>query len=124
MEVTNENIFINCLTKRQILVADDGVDTSNIPTLNDSIKDGTQVVIGSANSFKEATSIHDTFNSNNKITSPIYANRNDMYYVDICTALKDDLGKLPDADAENDGLHLKYSAYEKLIDYVLTHTAK
>ncbi len=59
---------------------------------------------------------------NNKILE--YANRNDMYYVDICTALKDDLGKLPDADAENDGLHLKYSAYEKLIDYVLTHTAK
>ncbi len=51
-----------------------------------------------------------------------YANRNDMYYVDISSALKDDSGKLPKADAENDGLHLKYSAYEKLINYVLTHT--
>ncbi len=52
-----------------------------------------------------------------------YANRNDMHYVDICTALKDESGKLPEDDAENDGLHLKYSAYSKLIDYVLSHVA-
>lgn len=51
-----------------------------------------------------------------------YANRNDMYYVDVCSALKDESGKLSESDAENDGLHLKYSAYEKLINYVLTHT--
>ncbi len=52
-----------------------------------------------------------------------YANRNNLHYVDVCTALKDELGKLPEADAENDGLHLKYSAYTKLVDYVLTHVA-
>lgn len=59
---------------------------------------------------------------NNKLLE--YANRNDMYYVDICTALKDESGNLSESDAENDGLHLKYSAYEKLINYVLTHTAE
>lgn len=53
-----------------------------------------------------------------------YANRNNLHYVDVCTALKDETGKLPEADAENDGLHLKHSAYTKLIDYVLSHVAQ
>ncbi|MBQ8623453.1 MAG: hypothetical protein IJ424_03630 [Oscillospiraceae bacterium] len=53
-----------------------------------------------------------------------YADRNNMHYVDVCTALKDENGKLPEDDAENDGLHLKYSAYTKLIDYVLSHVAE
>lgn len=53
-----------------------------------------------------------------------YANRNNLHYVDICTALKDETGKLPEDDAENDGLHLKYSAYTKLVDYVLSHVAE
>ena len=52
-----------------------------------------------------------------------YANRKGLYYVDVCSALKDESGKLPEDDAENDGLHLKYSAYSRLIDYILCHVA-
>lgn len=53
-----------------------------------------------------------------------YANENDFYYLDINTFLKDENGALSKQDAENDGMHFKYSTYEKLIEYVLTHTAK
>ncbi len=52
-----------------------------------------------------------------------YANTHDVYYLDLNSYLKDDTGKLPAADAENDGVHFKYSTYEKFIDYVLTHVA-
>lgn len=53
-----------------------------------------------------------------------YADSNKMYYLDINTYFKDDTGTLPSDCAENDGLHFKYSAYEKLSDYILTHTAR
>lgn len=50
-----------------------------------------------------------------------YANRNDMYYVDINSVLKGESGCLTEEDAEKDGLHLKSSAYNKIIDTVLSH---
>lgn len=53
-----------------------------------------------------------------------YANSNNIYYLDINTYLKDNNGYLPFDYSENDGLHLKQSAYEKLSDYILTHTVK
>lgn len=53
-----------------------------------------------------------------------YANSNNIYYLDINTYFKDANGFLPAEDAENDGLHLKQSAYEKLADYFLTHTVE
>ncbi len=53
-----------------------------------------------------------------------YANSNNMYYLDINTYFKDDSAAMPTDLAENDGLHFKHSAYEKLTDYILCHTAK
>ncbi len=53
-----------------------------------------------------------------------YANSNNMYYLDVNAYLKDENGMMPSDLAENDGLHFKYSAYEKLSDYILSHTAK
>lgn len=53
-----------------------------------------------------------------------YANSNNMYYLDVNTYFKNENGMLPADLAENDGLHFKYSAYEKLSDYILSHTAK
>ncbi len=53
-----------------------------------------------------------------------YANSNNMYYLDVNTYFKDENGMLSPELAENDGLHFKYSAYEKLSDYILSHTAK
>lgn len=53
-----------------------------------------------------------------------YASGRNYYYIDINSYFKDDSGKLPSSYAENDGLHFKFSAYEKFVDYILTHTAK
>ena len=53
-----------------------------------------------------------------------YANSNNMYYLDVNTYFKNENGMMPADLAENDGLHFKYSAYEKLSDYILSHTAK
>lgn len=53
-----------------------------------------------------------------------YASSNNMYYLDVNTYFKNENGMLPADLAENDGLHFKYSAYEKLSDYILSHTAK
>lgn len=53
-----------------------------------------------------------------------YANSNNMYYLDINTYFKDENGMMPADLAENDGLHFKFSAYEKLSEYILSHTAK
>ncbi len=52
-----------------------------------------------------------------------YADSNNMYYLDINSYFKDDTGTLPSEYAENDGLHFKFSAYEKLSEYILCHTA-
>ena len=53
-----------------------------------------------------------------------YANNNDIYYLDLNSYLKDSTGALAASDAENDGVHFKYSTYEKFIDYILKHTVK
>lgn len=52
-----------------------------------------------------------------------YANSNGVYYLDINSLLKDSTGYLPFDYSENDGLHLKEAAYQKISDYILTHTA-
>lgn len=52
-----------------------------------------------------------------------YCNRNDIHYLDINSYLKNQDGVLAADDAENDGMHLKYSTYTKFIDYILTHIA-
>lgn len=51
-----------------------------------------------------------------------YANTNQMHYLDLNAYLKNDSGVLPKGDAENDGVHFKYSTYEKFVDYILSHT--
>ena len=53
-----------------------------------------------------------------------YADNNGVYYLDMNSALKNELGYLPADYAENDGMHLKYSTYTEFIDYILTHVAK
>lgn len=52
-----------------------------------------------------------------------YCDRNELHYLDLNSYLKNENGVLPTDDAENDGMHFKYSTYTKFIDYVLTHVA-
>ncbi len=52
-----------------------------------------------------------------------YCDRNDIYYLDLNSSLKNESGVLPEEDAENDGMHLKHSTYTKFTDYILTHVA-
>ena len=52
-----------------------------------------------------------------------YANTNGIHYLDINTYFKGENGFLSFEDAENDGLHLREAAYEKLANYILSHTA-
>lgn len=52
-----------------------------------------------------------------------YCDRNELHYLDLNSYLKNDNGVLPTDDAENDGMHFKYSTYTKFIDYILTHVA-
>ena len=49
-------------------------------------------------------------------------NNKGIYFLDLNSYLKDDTGCMPATDAENDGVHFKYSTYEKMVDYILTHT--
>ena len=51
------------------------------------------------------------------------ANEKGYYYVDVNTALKGNDGKLPNANASDDGIHFKKATYVTLTDYILTHTA-
>ncbi|MBR5370783.1 MAG: hypothetical protein IK130_01065 [Oscillospiraceae bacterium] len=44
-----------------------------------------------------------------------------VYFVDINTALKNNDGKLDDAYAQEDGLHLNAEGNQALLNYVLTH---
>lgn len=53
-----------------------------------------------------------------------YCNRNELHYLDLNSYLKNENGVLPTDDAENDGMHFKYSTYTKFIDCVLTHVAE
>lgn len=52
------------------------------------------------------------------------ANANGYYYVDVNSALKDTNGKLPEDDAEDDGMHFNKSTYDKMLEYILSHVAK
>ncbi len=52
------------------------------------------------------------------------ANQNSVHYLDLASELKDDNGYLFDEFAEKDGMHFKYAAYEKSLDFFLRHTAK
>ncbi len=51
------------------------------------------------------------------------ANSKNVYFVDINTALKNNLGKLDVAKAEKDGMHFKKATYSIMIDYLLSHNA-
>lgn len=53
-----------------------------------------------------------------------YANNNGVHYLDMSSALKNDLGYLPAEYAENDGMHFKYSTYSLFIEYILNHVAQ
>lgn len=59
----------------------------------------------------------DTFNE--KLLD--YCDRNSLHYLDMNSYLKNSDGVLAVDDAENDGMHLKYSTYTKFVDYILTH---
>lgn len=50
------------------------------------------------------------------------ANSKKVNFVDLNTALKGNDGKLSTSYAANDGMHFKKSTYDKMIDYILTHT--
>ena len=47
-----------------------------------------------------------------------------MYYVDLNTALKGNDGKFSDGDAADDGMHFNKATYQVMIDYILSHTAQ
>lgn len=52
------------------------------------------------------------------------ANSKNVYFVDINTALKNNLGKLDTEKAEKDGMHFKKATYDIMLDYILTHIAQ
>ena len=52
------------------------------------------------------------------------ANSKNVYFVDINTALKNNLGKLDADKAEKDGMHFKKATYSIMIDYILSHIAE
>lgn len=52
------------------------------------------------------------------------ANDKNVYFVDINTALKNNLGKLDTEKAEKDGMHFKKATYDIMLDYILTHIAQ
>ena len=52
------------------------------------------------------------------------AQKHGTYFLDIYSIMADDSGNLGADVAEVDGLHLKASAYETIVDYFLTHTAQ
>jgi len=49
------------------------------------------------------------------------ASKKDAAYLDINTMLKGSDGRLPE-DVSSDGMHLNKATYEKIIEYILTHT--
>lgn len=51
------------------------------------------------------------------------ANNNELHYLDLASELKSDNGYLVEEFAEKDGMHFKYAAYEKSLDFFLRHTA-
>lgn len=51
-----------------------------------------------------------------------FANKNHIGYLDVNTGFKGNDGKLPASAAELNGIRLKEEYYEKLSDYILTHT--
>lgn len=53
-----------------------------------------------------------------------FANKMNVYYLDVNTEFKGNDGKLPASDAEINGIRLKKEAYEKLSEYILTHVSE
>lgn len=51
------------------------------------------------------------------------SNEKNVNYLDVNSVLKDENGKLPD-DVTRDGMHFDKATYQKVIDYILTHTVK
>ena len=49
------------------------------------------------------------------------ANKRDVYFVDVNTALKNNEGKLVKEYAEEDGIHLNAQGGQTLLNYVLNH---
>lgn len=52
------------------------------------------------------------------------ANEKQIYYVDINTILKNNDGKLPSEQAQDDGMHFVKDTYSVVVDYILSHTAE
>ncbi len=51
-----------------------------------------------------------------------FADRMNVFYIDVSTGFKGNDGKLPASSAEVNGVRLKKSGYEQLSEYILTHT--
>lgn len=52
------------------------------------------------------------------------ANKNNYYYVDVHSALKNSDGVLSEEDAADDGMHFNKATYDKMVKYILSHVAK
>lgn len=52
------------------------------------------------------------------------ANEKQIHYVDINTTLKNNDGKLPSEEAQDDGMHFVKNTYSVVVDYILSHTAE
>lgn len=50
------------------------------------------------------------------------ADQKDVFYIDVSTDFKGNDGKLPPSYAEVNGVRLKKESYDRLSDYILTHT--
>lgn len=50
-----------------------------------------------------------------------FANKMNVYYLDVNTGFKGNDGKLPSSSTEINGIKLKKSGYEQLSEYILTH---
>ena len=53
-----------------------------------------------------------------------FANKMNVYYLDVNTEFKGNDGKLPASDAEINGIRLKKEIYEKFSEYILSHVAE
>lgn len=46
------------------------------------------------------------------------------YYLDICSALRDETGKLPTDASPKDGMHFSKATYDKWLDYLKSHAVQ
>ncbi len=51
------------------------------------------------------------------------ANDNNLYFIDLNTALKNNEGKVDPEKVQNDGMHFTKDTYMIMLDYILTHVA-